>query len=80
MTSNTSIYKERAIISLSSILQHVLGRQIMDGILIANECVDGRRRSKKSGLVCKIDLEKAYDPMDRDFLRWILLQKVFGDR
>lgn len=36
----------------------------MDGILIANECVDELRKKKKSGSVCKIDLEKAYDWVD----------------
>lgn len=40
------------------------GRQIMDDILIASECVDGLKREKKSGLVCKIDMEKAYDRVD----------------
>lgn len=39
----------------------VMGRQIMDGILIANECVDYTKKSKKPELVCKIDLEKAHD-------------------
>lgn len=45
------------------------GRQIIDGILIANELVYGRQRMKEKGLVCnKIDLEKAYDRVDWDFL------------
>lgn len=39
----------------------ILGRQIMDSILIANECVDLRRRHRKQGVVCKLDMEKAYD-------------------
>lgn len=39
----------------------VKGRQIMDGILIANECVDWRRKSKQPSLVCRIDLEIAYN-------------------
>lgn len=42
----------------------VKGRQITCGILIAFECVDGLKKMKKSGLVCKIDLEKAYDRVD----------------
>lgn len=46
----------------------VKDKEISNGILIANELVDGRRRSKEQGLVCKIDLEKAYDKVDWGFL------------
>lgn len=43
-------------------------RQILDSVMIANECVDGRRRDKEFGVVCKLDMEKAYDRVDCDFL------------
>lgn len=46
----------------------VKGSQISGEILVANDLVDGRKRSKKLGLVCKIDLEKAYDKVDWGFL------------
>ena len=36
-------------------------RQILDGVLIANELIDAKKRSKKPGVIFKIDLEKAYD-------------------
>lgn len=43
-------------------------RQILDNILIDNECVDSMMRSRSKGVVCKVDMEKAYDRVDWDFL------------
>jgi hypothetical protein len=37
----------------------IRGRQILDPVLIANECLDGRLRSSKPGFIYKMDLEKA---------------------
>lgn len=39
----------------------VRGKQILDGILVANEVVDEARRLKKEMLLFKVDFEKAYD-------------------
>lgn len=38
----------------------VRGRQILDVVLIANECVESRLRAGSSGLLVKLDMEKAY--------------------
>ena len=48
------------IISQSQIA-FVEGRQILGAVLIANEVVDSMVRRKESGLICKLDNEKAYD-------------------
>ena len=37
----------------------VMGRQILDDILVADECVHSRFKERIPGLLCKLDLEKA---------------------
>lgn len=39
----------------------VKDRQILDEILIANECVEEMKAKGRKGIVCKVDLEKEYD-------------------
>lgn len=40
----------------------------MDAILIANEAVDSRAKQKKPDILCKLDIEKAYDHVIGDTL------------
>lgn len=54
------------------------GRQIVDSILIANECLDSRLKSKIPWLVCKIDLEKAFDNVKWSFVDEVLNRMGFG--
>jgi len=46
----------------------IKGRQILDGILIANEIVDEAHRGKKELILFKVDFEKAYDSIDLGYL------------
>lgn len=37
------------------------GRQSVDGMLVASECVDALLKKGDSGVLCKLDMEKTYD-------------------
>jgi hypothetical protein len=58
----------------------IKGRQILDPIFIAIECIDSRRRSGVPGIICKMDLEKAYDHVNLDFLLYMLRRCGFGKK
>jgi hypothetical protein len=55
-------------------------RQILDFILVANECKDYQIRFGELGVLCKLDLEKAYDHVNWDFLLYLLKRCNFGER
>jgi hypothetical protein len=56
------------------------GRQILDSVLIVNECVDSQIRSGDPGLLCKLDLEEAYDHVNCDFLLYLLQRCGLGEK
>jgi len=51
----------------------VKGKQILDGILIANEVVDEARRSNKEFLMFKVDFDKAYGLVDLKYLDVVMV-------
>ena len=58
----------------------VEGRQILDAALIANEVIDSLLKRKESGVLCKLDLEKAYDRINWDFLLSVMQKMGFGEK
>jgi len=52
-------------------------KQILDGILIANEAVDEAKRMNKELLMFKVDFEKAYDSMDLRYLDSVMKNMNF---
>jgi len=55
----------------------IKGRQILDGILVANEIMDEARRCKKELLLFKVDFEKAYDFIECVYLQEVMLKMGF---
>ena len=58
----------------------VMGRQILDASLIANEVIDSWKKEGKKGLICKLDIEKAYDSVNWQFLMRVMEKMGFGTK
>jgi hypothetical protein len=56
------------------------GWQILDPVLIANECLNSRLRYSVLGVICKMDLEKVYDHVNWNFLLYMLRRCGFGEK
>ena len=58
----------------------VEGRQILDASLIANEVIDSMLKKKEKGVLCKLDIEKAYDKINWNFLTVVLIKMGFKEK
>ena len=56
----------------------VMDRQILDASLIANEVIDSWKKRGEKGLICKLDIEKAYDSVNWQFLMRVMQKMGFG--
>lgn len=58
----------------------VRDRQILDGVLIANEAISWLKKRNKEGILLKIDFQSAYDSVLWDFIDHIMQEMGFGHK
>ena len=58
----------------------VEGRQVLDAVLIANEAIDSVLKNNKNGILCKLDIKKAYDSVDWSFFLTVMQKMGFGEK
>jgi hypothetical protein len=56
------------------------GRNIMEGVVMLHETIHEIHRKKMSGIILKLDFEKAYDKVNWEFLYQTLRIKGFSDK
>lgn len=58
----------------------ILGKQILDGVLVTNEILEFAKRTKRKCMVFKVDFTRAYNCVDWNYLRFMLTRMGFGAR
>ena len=56
----------------------MIGRNILEGVVILHETIHELHRKKMSGVVLKLDFEKAYDKVNWVFVQQALRMKGFS--
>lgn len=56
-------------VTMSLIMSHnqqgfVMGRQILDGIILVHELTHSAQKSRRDGMLLNLDINKAYDRVD----------------
>ncbi|XP_026398623.1 uncharacterized protein LOC113294447 [Papaver somniferum] len=79
------MHAERLKLVMSGLISNAQGafvkeKHILNGILISNELTDSRLRQKISGIMCKIDMQKAFDNVSCPSLFTVLAKNGFGDK
>jgi hypothetical protein len=49
----------------------------MDGVVSLNEILHEVKKKKQSGVILKIDFEKAYDKVNWQFLYWMMEKRFW---
>jgi hypothetical protein len=57
----------------------IRGRYILESVVVAHEVVHSIHKSKATGVILKLDYEKAYDRVNLDFLLEIIRLRGFGE-
>lgn len=60
----------------------IRGRQIFDGVLLANEVIHSMKKKEgmKGNLIFKLDFSKAYEYVRWEFLELVLSKMGFGEK
>lgn len=58
----------------------VKGRNILEGVVVLLEVLHELNKSKKRGLILKIDFEKAYDMVNWSFLETVMIGRGFPSK
>lgn len=56
----------------------VMDRQILDGVLVANEAIGWLKKKKIPSALLKLDFQKAYDSVKWSFLKLVMVKLGFG--
>lgn len=52
----------------------------MNSAWVANESIDSYQKRKKTGILCKINFQKAYDNVSWELLDYTLMRMGFGPK
>jgi hypothetical protein len=58
----------------------IRGRYIVDGAVILHEVMHELKKQKRTGVIFKIDFEKAYDSIRWEFVEEVLAKKGFDNK